>query len=50
MGAGVGVVLAEGLMDGEIVAVCVEVAFTMVDTTVVIGTFRFPDRLTVVVA
>lgn len=49
MGAGVGVALGLGLMDGEIVAVCVDVALTIVDITVVIGTFRFPDRLTRVV-
>lgn len=42
---GVGV----GLVVGVIVKVCVIVAFTTVGTTVVIGTFWFPERLTVVV-
>lgn len=34
---------------GEIVYVCVTVAFTTVGTTVVIGRFLFPEWLTVVV-
>jgi hypothetical protein len=45
IGEAVGVALAVG----EIVEVCVIVAFTTVGMTVVIGTFRFPVRLTVVV-
>jgi hypothetical protein len=45
IGAGVVVALAVG----EIVEVCVMVAFTTVGMIVVIGTFRFADRLTVVV-
>jgi hypothetical protein len=38
------------LVVGEIVEVCVIVAFTTVGRIVVTGTFRFPDRLTVVAA
>jgi hypothetical protein len=45
MGAGVAVALAVG----DIVNVCVMVALTTVGMTVVIGTFRFADRVTVVV-
>jgi len=45
MGAGV----ADALAVGDIVNVCVMVAFTVVGMTVVMGTSRFADRVTVVV-
>jgi hypothetical protein len=47
---GAGIALVVALVVGEIVEVCVIVAFTMVGRIVVTGTFRFPDRLTVVAA